>query len=246
MPIIKDMRHRYANSDSVTPILRFGFAITFMLSGISKAANLEATSQLIDQYCALLSLDLGFGISPYIVAATICSFEIFIGLVALNRKRFLLALPIYIFVISLFAIVTYINLLAPLGGIESCGCFGELIHLNAKETFLKNMLLLIAAVYLTYKHRHEITQCYMNIKDRMQNFGRTMVLYAITAVFPVCFSSWLDKDVHANRVSLYYSSIVVYAILAVYLSKRGIMRPLSTIDRNTIKEANNMNQNENA
>lgn len=103
------MRHRYANSDSVTPILRFGFAITFMLSGISKAVNLEATSQLIDQYCALLSLDLGFGISPYLAAATICSFEIFIGLVALNRKRFLLALPIYIFVISLFAIVTYIN-----------------------------------------------------------------------------------------------------------------------------------------
>lgn len=252
MPIIKVIRHRCANSYIFTQLLKYTFAITFVLSGISKGANLKATSQLISQYCGLLGLDCGLVVSPYILAAVICSFEIFIGMVALNRTVFLLMLPVYIFTISLFTILTYINLVAPLGGIESCGCFGELIHLNAKETFFKNMLLLIAAVYLTYKHRHEITQCYMNIKDRMQNFGRTMVLYAITAVFPVCFSSWLDKDVHAHRVSLYYSSIVVYAILAVYLSKRGIMRPLSTIDRNTIKEANkikeanNMNQNRNA
>ena len=242
MPTIKDMRHRYANSDSFTPILKFGFAITFMLSGISKGANLDATSQLIGQYCALLSLDWGFSIPLYVLAATICSFEIFIGLVALNRKGFLLALPIYIFAISLFVILTYINLVAPLGGIESCGCFGELIHLNAKETFFKNMLLLITAVYLTYKHRQEIVRCYMSLTDKAHNFGWTLVLYAIVAAFPVCVSVYLDnKNVHAYRVLLYYSSIVAYAIFVVYLSMRSIIRLSSAVDSDVIKDANDMN-----
>lgn len=242
MPIIKVIRHRCANSYIFTQLLKYTFAITFVLSGISKGANLKATSQLISQYCGLLGLDCGIVVSPYILAAVICSFEIFIGMAELNRTAFLLTLPVYIFTISLFTILTYINLVAPLGGIESCGCFGELIHLNAKETFLKNILLLIAAVYLTYKHRHEITQCYMNIKDRMQNFGKTMVLYAIVAAFPVCVSVYLDnKDVHAYRVLLYYSSIVVYAIFVVYLSMRSIIRLSSAVDSDVIKDANDTN-----
>jgi len=142
--------------------------------------------------------------------------------------------------------LTYINLVAPLGGIESCGCFGELIHLNAKETFFKNLLLLIAAVYLTFKHRHEIVQCYMDVKDKTQNLGWTTMFYTVTAVFPVCVSVCLDKGAHAHRVSLYYSSIVAYAILAVYLSKRSITRSSSAFDSDVIKDANNVNPNMNA
>lgn len=133
--------------------LRFTIALTFIISGISKGTNLEATSRLIMQYCGLLGLNGEFEIPPHIIAATICSFEIFTGLLALNRKTFLMMLPIYTLTIMAFTMLTGINLLSPIGRIESCGCFGELIHLNAKETFCKNIALLAASVYLMYRER---------------------------------------------------------------------------------------------
>lgn len=236
MPIIKVIRDRCANSNRVTPLLRYAFVITFVLSGISKGANLEATSQLISQYCGLLGFDWGIIVSsPYIIAAVICSFEIFIGMFALNSMVFLMALPMYIFVISLFTILTYINLVTPLGGIESCGCFGELIHLNATETFCKNITLLIASVYMAYKYRDEIAQCYLNIKNKVSNLGRPLILYAVVAVFPVCVSVCLDNGVNVHRMLLYYSSIVAGLILAVYMSKRN-MTLLSSANDNDVSD----------
>lgn len=226
-----NIKRRCNNSDLVTQLLRFSFAITFMLSGISKAANLEATSQLIDQYCVLLGLDARFGISPYITASLTCSFEIFIGMIALNRKMFLLMLPIYILVISIFSILTCINLVVPLGGIESCGCFGELVHLNAKETFFKNIILLVASFYLAYAHKNEIISYYMNIKDNAPKLGRLFVYYAIAAMFPVCVSVYLDNDVHTHRVLLYYSSIVVCVIFTIFISKCSIITQSSADNR---------------
>lgn len=144
----------------MTGSLRFMIAMTFIISGISKGANIEATAQLINQYWGLLGIDARFVISPVIIAVIICSFEIFIGMLTVNRNTFMMALPICTLTIFGFAILTSINLLSPIGGIESCGCFGELIHLNAKETFYKNIVLLSASVYLLYKHRKTIISRY--------------------------------------------------------------------------------------
>lgn len=208
----------------VTNVLRFVIALTFIISGISKGGNLDSTSQLINLYCGLLGLDGVFGVSIHIIAATICSFEIFIGILALNRSTFMMMLPIYTLTILGFTILTCINLISPLGGIESCGCFGELIHLNAEETFFKNIVMMIVVVYLTYKHRCEMAQCYLEIKNKAQNLGWTIVYYAIAAAFPICVSVCLDKDFYAHRISLYYASIVVDVILTVFIFKRSISR----------------------
>lgn len=227
----------------VTNVLRFVIALTFIISGISKGSNLDSTSQLINQYCGLLGLDGVFGVSIHIISSTICSFEVFIGMLALNKNTFMMMLPIYALTILGFAILTCINLSSPLGGIESCGCFGELVHLDAKETFFKNIVLLIVSFFLTYVHKNEIISYYMNIKDNAPKLRRLFVYNAFAAVFPVCISVYLDNGVHAHRLLLYYSSIVGCVIFTFYLSKCNITIPSSTVDGDIIKVVEGMNSN---
>lgn len=41
-----------------------------------------------------------------------------------------------------FTCITYLNYIDRYGQIESCGCFGEVIHLSPEESFWKNVVLL--------------------------------------------------------------------------------------------------------
>lgn len=207
-------------ANTTNMVLRFAISVTFILSGISKGANIEGTSQLIDQYCGLLCVEGGLGISTYIVAVVICSFEIFIGMLAFNRKIFVVALPIYTLTIMGFTILSCVNLLSPLGGIESCGCFGELIHLNARETFYKNIALLIALVYLICKQRKTITSCCRDVVSHTLKKGKMLAIYAVAAIFPICVSLMLENAINTRQVSLYYISCAFSLIIVLCVSLR--------------------------
>ena len=52
---------------------------------------------------------------------------------------------------TFFIYLTGVNYLSPtlLGSIESCGCFGELIHFSAKGSFIKTIVLWIIA-FITF------------------------------------------------------------------------------------------------
>lgn len=133
--------------DVCLSVLRYIIGLTFMTSGFLKIVNPDATGQLIVQYMGLLGIGYsGFPLRP--VAIAFCVGEILIGVMACVRRVFLIIFPIYVVVILFFVIVTYINLTSPYGGLESCGCFGELVHLGATETFIKNLLLLAMSVAL--------------------------------------------------------------------------------------------------
>jgi len=128
-------------------LLRYSLAVTLIASGMLKALNLNATSQTIIHYLSLL--EIGYSWCPLrLMAIGVCSGEILIGILALFRMVFHLISPVYVMVMAFFVILTYIDLTSPYGGLESCGCFGELIHLNATETFIKNLVLLAISVTL--------------------------------------------------------------------------------------------------
>ena len=108
---------------------------------------------------------------------------------------------------AVFTYVTYINSTNLYGGIESCGCFGELIHLTASETFFKNIVLLIMIMALLTYHILTRKESNYKLKQCIGNIG----LYATTIVsliLPVY--SYLMIDLMTN--TLY---IIVYVILCI-------------------------------
>ncbi len=86
-----------------------------------------------------------------VLALSTCVIELAMGLCAIigiMRKKLSIT---YVAVLSFFVWLTGINLFFPslMGSIESCGCFGELIHFTPTESFMKSVSLwLISLVWL--------------------------------------------------------------------------------------------------
>ena len=116
-------------------------SLTFIASGILKGISVKGFALTVREFLNLLGLE-SFQSHSFLIAVLICIFETLIGLMGFIKKLRPILCLIYPIVMLFFTIITYINLTDIYGGIESCGCFGEIIHLNPMETFVKNLLLL--------------------------------------------------------------------------------------------------------
>lgn len=138
----------------VLEVFRYVIAVTFIASGLLKGMSIEATEQAVRGYIDLMGLP--FDMIPLsIFSVLICVCEIIIGILALIKRVFRLIHPIYTLIIGVFTFITYLNITSPFGGLESCGCFGEIIHLDATETFVKNLCLLAISITLNIAMTHQ-------------------------------------------------------------------------------------------
>ena len=83
----------------------------------------------------------------------ICAIETITGLLALRKKYEPIVAVIFLGMMSFFVWLTGINLFSPslMGSIESCGCFGELIHFSPLSSFVKSVVLWGMAIgYLVF------------------------------------------------------------------------------------------------
>lgn len=90
-----------------------------------------------------------------ILSTLTCIMELIMGLCAVKgimRKKLSLA---YVAVLSFFVWLTGINLFFPslMGSIESCGCFGELVHFTPVSSFVKSVSLFVVSVIWSI-HEH--------------------------------------------------------------------------------------------
>ena len=116
--------------------------VCFILSGILKAVNVYSFAQEIrlyveaymDSFCVQWSVE---------IAVLICAIETITGLLALRKKFAPIVAVIFLGMMSFFVWLTGINLFSPslMGSIESCGCFGELIHFSPLTSFVKSVVL---------------------------------------------------------------------------------------------------------
>lgn len=139
------IRWMYAATNAIWLFL----AATFIASGILKGIAMKGFAITVREFLDLLGLET-LQTYSFPIAITICLFETAIGFIAFFRKFRSALCLIYPIVILFFTIITYINLTDLYGGIESCGCFGELIHLNPTETFVKNIILLLLSMFVTF------------------------------------------------------------------------------------------------
>ena len=81
-------------------------------------------------------------------AVALCAVEIWLGLLSISRRYATFALWPMLALLSFFVWLTAVNAFwpSPFGPIESCGCFGELIHFTPLASFIKSAVLWLVAL----------------------------------------------------------------------------------------------------
>lgn len=190
----------------ISRILSKSIGTLFILSSALKAVNVQAFAQTINSFLTLLGMDYLYEYGEEL-GIIICTVEMLFGLLVMHKTYERIATIGIALMMAVFTYVTYINSTNLYGGIESCGCFGELIHLSASETFFKNIVLLIMIMALLTYHILTRKESNYKLKQCIGNIG----LYATTIVsliLPVY--SYLMIDLMTN--TLY---IIVYVILCI-------------------------------
>ena len=142
----------------------------FIFSGIMKAFNIEAFDFEISHYTrAYLSPCL----CPLSMAAAFvfATLEVLLGFLTLRKRYVLIGCLGCLLLLSFFVWLTGTNYFFPsatYGSVETCGCFGEIIHLNPLQSFVKSLLLwgLALLVFLRPQPIHLIGQLISLLKDR--------------------------------------------------------------------------------
>ncbi len=129
-------------NEKISTALRITLGVCFILSGVMKAVNVYSFAQEIrlyieaymDSFCVQWTVE---------IAVLICTIEIVTGLLALRKKYEPIVSVVFLGMMSFFVWLTGINLFSPslMGSIESCGCFGELIHFSPLSSFVKSVVL---------------------------------------------------------------------------------------------------------
>lgn len=207
---------------TVSKISSYLLSVTFVTSSILKAVNVYSFSQTINSFCGLLGLDglYGYGV---LLAISICTIECLLPLLSISNRYRGIVVWCYPVILGYFTYITFINYTDLYGGIESCGCFGELIHLSPAASFYKNVVLLLLSVVLWV----------LNIKEQWSNgetlfpslkFDAYIVLALAASILPPLFSFFfLNRLPHALYLLLYLALCVTGIIICVkYVIRNSI------------------------
>ena len=141
--------------------LRYFLCLCFICSGILKALNVPAFAYEIRLYADFYLSD-WMSVWSSEIAILVCTIEIAIGVFGLFCTYTMMSGLLFLVLLSFFVWLTGINYFSPTiaGSVESCGCFGELIHFTPLDAFVKSaVLLFVSVVNLWYAYK----QC--NKKD---------------------------------------------------------------------------------
>ena len=167
------MANRFGGNDErqmsirkkIKTALRIVLGVCFILSGTMKTVNVTAFAQEIRLY---IEAYMNTSFVPWIVeiAIIVCAIETITGVLALINKCNVLVSVVFLAMMSFFVWLTGINLFSPslLGSIESCGCFGELVHFTPLGAFVKSIVLWVMAVGLFFLNLSSLENYYGNRK----------------------------------------------------------------------------------
>lgn len=162
---------------TLTEIARVVLGLTFIFSGFVKSIDPYGTAYKVADYLTAFNLSsLSFLEMP--ISFFLCGFEMALGIVVLlglfpkwSSKLILLTMCF------MTPLTLYLAIANP---VSDCGCFGDALVISNWETFYKNIVLLILAVWFTVY--------YKSIKpfftDRMQKWGLGFItLFSLLFLF---------------------------------------------------------------
>ena len=132
-------------------ICRFAFGLLFVFAGFLKGVDPIGTALKIKEYIGVFHLDaIDFISIPLALLLTWAEF--IVGVAILKGLRMEFFSKIALGFISFFTLLTlWIAITNP---VSDCGCFGEAIHLSNTGTFIKNLILLTAAIIIFVQRKN--------------------------------------------------------------------------------------------
>ena len=126
-------------------ICRLLLAITFIFSGFVKAIDPLGSQYKIGDYLTVLGMA---GKIPewvqLILSISLSGAEFTLGiLLLLAIRRRLVSKLAFVLMLGMTLITLWLTISNP---IQDCGCFGDAIHLTNSQTFIKNLVLLVASI----------------------------------------------------------------------------------------------------
>jgi len=126
-------------------ISRILVGVTFLFSGTVKAIDPLGSVYKFQDYFSAFNMGFLNDLS-LILAIILCSLEFLAGFSVLFNIGFRTGIWTVILLMILFTPLTLV--LALTNPVSDCGCFGDAVHLTNWQTFSKNIILLIPAVWL--------------------------------------------------------------------------------------------------
>ena len=194
-------------------------SLVFLMASILKSVNIHSfvleTQLYIDAYMA-------DGLHPLamIGAITVCAIEMLIALLAMKKEYGRVAVLGFCIMLSFFVYLTGLNLFFPtiMGSIESCGCFGELIHLTPTASFIKRVVLWIMSLVLVINsyREHETWNITKLIRDKYLYVGIAVIM--VLPLYSLWFFEELDHTTYISGFTVLCIIISFYVIMTLRYS----------------------------
>lgn len=140
--------------------VRVIISFVFLLSSVLKALNINSFALEMRLYLDAYFWDLKSVVSELwgafridmIGAIGVCVIEMLVALLAIKCEYRRVASVCFFFILTFFVYLTVVNRFFPtiMGSIESCGCFGELIHFSPLASFVKSVVLWMLSLVLLF------------------------------------------------------------------------------------------------
>lgn len=130
-------------------VLRLILGLVFIASSLLKVFSIRTFQMEVGEYIDLYMPWWMHG-WDMTCAVGVCVAELVVGLMAFSRKYAKCMSVLSVLLLSFFVWLTGVNLFFPtiFGSVESCGCFGELVHFTPLTSFIKSVVLWIFALLL--------------------------------------------------------------------------------------------------
>lgn len=205
--------------EKIRTTLRITLGVCFIISGVMKAINVYSFAQEIRLYIEAY-MDFYFVQWTVEIAVVICSIEIITGLLALRKKYEPIVNVIFLWMMFFFVWLTGINLFYPslMGSIESCGCFGELVHFSPFASFVKSIVLCVMTFMLSLLCQR--TEC-STMKDIMTDVKTYLMVFS--GILPplysyFCFENMKHEWYLAGYIVLCF--IIAFSLGSCYVTSK--------------------------
>ncbi|RQO30892.1 DoxX family protein [Taibaiella sp. KBW10] len=199
-------------------IVRILVGVLFIFSGLVKANDPSGLAYKMDEFFEVWKMQAFVKYSLYISIAMI-TFEILAGIAMLIGYAYrsvsflILLLTIFFTFLTGYAVFS--------GKIKECGCFGDCIPLEAYQSFIKDLILLIL-VFLLFLGRNQITGLFK------KQWGTAVIFVGLIATLGIQFYAlrhlpyvdclaykvgvniWKDMQVPPGAKPDVYASVLVY------------------------------------
>ena len=137
------------NDHKLVNWLKITLGIVFIGSSILKIISIQSFSLEVGQYIDLYMPQWLHG-RNMLCSIGVCASELFVGLLVFCKGFEKTMIFLSIVMLSFFVWLTGVNLFFPtvFGSVESCGCFGELVHFTPIGSFIKSLVLWTLALVI--------------------------------------------------------------------------------------------------